>query len=561
LRTPRHPLLITLLFAVLCSLLLQVWRPLYHLTDDNLDGWLPMFVEGSRRLWSGQNPFISPSIFGGNYHLLADAGCLSMISPFVLLATPLGCTRWYYLAPDIIASLNLITIALAFCWAGLQLRERLDLKVTDGALVFLSISYAFSAFNLVVNPSWIGFINPQAAMPVIVAALFESKRLRAILLITGATLFALVGSHQHPFLYANAFLGVFTLFVTCQQRSWEPLVRLAAGVAAAVLIVSPLLAPATVGFFTSQRQAALTVNNATLSRLPAGQLAASALLGPGAAPLFPRMYVHSADPTFSTAIAFSLVNLPLIWLLVRKRRISVLEIGIGVCVVIAAFLIVRPLWLQAIMLKIPLFRSLRWPFREVADLSFFVHLLALLNFGALLHRTTRLGVLAGVAAFSVIFLGAVPTFSPMYIDRELVISGKAAEFWRKLSDRLGEKPRVIVAAPPSLVLGPQIQYAPYSLLGAFNYAALFNFVNVSGYSPTQAGSATTLGFRPFHFGGIYWNEEAEQIWRENPELTLMELLRNSPGVIRVRHGTQIWIFAYDERKHELRELERPSASP
>ena len=254
------------------------------------------------------------------------------------------------------------------------------------------------------------------------------------------------------------------------------------------------------------------------------------------------------------------MNLPLIWLLVRKRKFSVLEIGIVICVIIAAFLIARPLWLQVIMLKVPLFRSLRWPFREVAQLGFFLHLLALLNLGALFHRSTRLGVFAGVAAFSVIFLGAVPTFSPMYIDRELVISGKAAEFWRKLSDRLGEKPRVIVAAPPQLVLGRQIQHAPYSLLGAFNYAALFNFVNVSGYSPAQAGSAATVGFRPFHFGGIYWNQHAEKIWQKHPELTLMELLRNSPGVIRVRHGEQTWIFAYDERKHELRELEQLSAA-
>lgn len=550
----RNPLLLTLLLATLASIALQLWRPLYHLTDDNLDGFLPVFVEFSRRLWSGQNPFVSEALFGGGYNFLFDGG-MGLLSPLLLLATPIGCTRWYYLAPDVIASLNLITIALAFCWAGVQLRQRLGLKITNGTLVFLSISYAFSAFNLVVNASWIGFINPQAAMPVIFAALYEPSRRRSILLITGATLFGFIGSHMHPFLYMNGFVGLLALFVARQQRSWKPLLALFAGVALAGLMVSPLLVPAMMGFSSSQRQAALAVGDATASRLPFVQLAASALLGPIAAPLVPKMYVHSADPTFSTAIAFSLVNLPLIWMLVRKRKVSLLEVGIAFCIVVAAFLIVRPIWLEMIMLKIPLLRSLRWPFREVADLNFFLHLLALLNLGSVMHRTARWGVVAGTAAFCVIFLGAVPTFSPMYIDRDLIVSGKAAEFWQMLSDRIGEKPRVIVAAHPGLVLGRQIQYAPYSLLGAFNYAALFNFVNVSGYSPTQAGSAASLGYRPYHFGGIYWNAHAEHIWQQHPELTLMELLRNSPAIIRVRHGDQAWIFAYDEHSRELRELE------
>jgi hypothetical protein len=206
------------------------------------------------------------------------------------------------------------------------------------------------------------------------------------------------------------------------------------------------------------------------------------------------------------------------------------------------------------MLKIPLLRSLRWPFREVADLNFFLHLLALLNFSSLFHRTIRLGLFAGAASFLVIFLGPAPTFNPMNVDRSLILSGRTAAFWRTLQERLGQKPRVIVAGYPVLTLGPQIRLAPFSLLGAFNYAALFNFANVSGYSPTQAGSALTQGYRPYHFGGIYFNPHAEKIWMQHPELTLVELLRNRPAIIRVRHATKTWVFGYDDRTDRLWEI-------
>lgn len=557
----RRPLMMTLLCALAGVAALQLWRPLYHLTDDNLDGWLPVFVEFSRRLWSGQNPFVSESLFGGGYNYFADTGVLGMVSPLFLLATPLGCSRWYYLAADLIASLNLIAIALAFCWSAMRLRERLRLEVTDATLVFLSVSYAFSGFNLLVNASWIGFVNPQASMPLMIAAFYEPGRRRSIALIVGAMLFGLLGSHPHPFVYMCGFIGLLCLFVAWHQRSWEPVRRLCAGAAIAAIILSPVLAPAMMGFSTSQRQAALTMKDATASSIPAAQLAASIVLGPPALPLFPAMSVHYAEPSFSIAIAFSLANVPLLLALARKRRLSRIEIGLAVASLIAVLLIVRPVWLQSVMLEIPLLRSLRWPFREVADLNFFLHLLALLNLGPLLHRVTRVGVIAGAASFLVIGLGAAPTFQLMHVDRALVVSGKAEVFWRALRERLGEKPRVIVGSHPALTMGTQLRFAPFSLLGAYNYAALFDFVNVSGYAPTQAGPAITKEARPFHFGGIYWYPQAEKIWRENPELTLVELLRNSPAILRVRRRGQTWVFSYDERSGDLREIERPPALP
>jgi hypothetical protein len=545
-----HPIRLTALLSLLFLAGLQCWRPLYHLTDDNLTGWLPQFVEFSQRLWAEKNPFISEALFGGGYHLLKDAGVVSLLSPFVLLCTPLGATRWSYLAPDIVASLNLLTIALAFCWSGRRLRELLGLRVSDGTLVFLSLSYAFSPFNLVVNSSWIGFINSQAALPVITVALHEPGRRRALALITGATLFALLGGHLHSFITMNAFIGLFALVVARQQRSWQPVSRLVCGVALGLLLASPALAQTIGGFFTSTRSVGVSFRSAALSRLDAGQLLASLVLGPGATSLLPEMRVHSADPSYGVAIAFSLANLPLLWVFARKRTWSGLELGLVALVALTALLIVRPDWLQRVMLTVPLIRSLRWPFREVADLLFFVHLLALLNLGELCDRRVRLGVIAGGASFAVILLGGAPTFNAMSIDRELLLDGRAAKFWQTMRTQVGGTPRVIVAGHPQLCLGPQMQFAPFTLLGAYNYAALFGFVNVAGYSPTQAGSVND-SLHPYHFGGIYWYPIAEKIWQDTPGLTLMEFIRNEPALIRVRHGNDVFFVIYHERTGQL----------
>ena len=55
------------IFAVL-----ELWRPLFFLTDDNLDGGYPFFTEIGHHLLNGQSPFISDHLFGGHYDLLRD---------------------------------------------------------------------------------------------------------------------------------------------------------------------------------------------------------------------------------------------------------------------------------------------------------------------------------------------------------------------------------------------------------------------------------------------------------------------------------------------------------
>ncbi len=53
--------------ALLACVALQIWRPYFFLTDDNVVQWLPPMVEMSRNLHAEGKPvFVSASVFGGN---------------------------------------------------------------------------------------------------------------------------------------------------------------------------------------------------------------------------------------------------------------------------------------------------------------------------------------------------------------------------------------------------------------------------------------------------------------------------------------------------------------
>jgi hypothetical protein len=82
---------------------------------------------------------------------------------------------------------------------------------------------------------------------------------------------------------------------------------------------------------------------------------------------------------------------------------------------------------------------------------------------------------------------------------------------------------------------------------------------VSGYSPTQAGTSGRDGYRPYHFGGIYLHEHAAKMAAEDPELTVMELLRNDPSLVLVRHRQQRWLFGYNPENGRVTELPVPPA--
>jgi hypothetical protein len=110
-----------LIFAVL-----QLWRPCFFLTDDNLDGGLPFFSEVGMRLWHGQSPFISQYLFGGHYHYLRDVTFFAW-HPVYLLSSLLAGTRFHFWIIDVNVVFAARTAASAQRWVDHVLHDEFHL--------------------------------------------------------------------------------------------------------------------------------------------------------------------------------------------------------------------------------------------------------------------------------------------------------------------------------------------------------------------------------------------------------------------------------------------------
>lgn len=538
-----HPLATTLFLALLGALALQLWRPLYHLTDDNLSGWWPITMQFYQRLWAGMWPFVNDSQFSGGYDLLKDATSFSVVSPYIALCSVLVNTRFATWIPDLVSTLNLITIAGAFCWSALALRDSLALKITNGWIILLSLSFAFTPFNLEVGASWIGFLNAQASAAVLVAALFLPSTGKAIPLIAGALLYALFGGHMHPTLYLGLFAGIFTLLVAWALGSWQPILRYAAGGALALLLALPMLAPTLGGFSSGSRSVAMSVAQASSLNIPPLPLLASFLLGPVSVSLVEPVPLHpSSDPLFHCALVFALINLPLVVLLVRHRQWSRLEGSICAVIALLGLFIVRPDWLGQTLAHVPLYRSLRWPFREVGLLQFFTHFLLLLLLGPATWKWARPSAIVGAAMFGLVFLNAPPTFQPFALDRKLILSGETHRFWEQVKNDYGRPLKIVVSGNPDDFYSSRNPAVPFSILGSYNYASIDGLVNVSGYTPTPPASAHLDHVSPFFFSGIFGHREAIYLQQRDPTLLRVSLLRIDPAIVETARGTQRHFF-------------------
>jgi hypothetical protein len=362
----RRPLTATFCLALAGALLLQLWRPFFFLTCDTLSGTLPVSTEAYRRLWEGRWPFYNEYLFGG-FNLLTDTGHFTLWSPLALPFSFLARTPYYFWLPDIVGTLSLVVIAGAFCWSALRLRHNLALPISVPLIIGLSLSYAFTPYNFIVGASWIGFLNVQAAYPLVLAGAFERGGRRALAMQGAALLYAIFGGHMHLFTVLLIFGSLTVLLAAWVRRSGAPLFIWAAAALLTLLLILPLLWPGIVCFNQTTRSAGLQVAEASRNNVPGASLVASFLLGPMAQQLLANgIRIDLSDRLYNLAIAFALVNLPLAGLLAWKRRWTTLETGLLALGLAAAVGVARPYWLAETMARLPVLRSLRWPFREIA---------------------------------------------------------------------------------------------------------------------------------------------------------------------------------------------------
>ncbi len=270
----------TAALALLACVALQIWRPYFFLTDDNVVQYLPPMVEMARNFHEEKSIFLSAFLFGGNYDWSNDASCFAYLSPLLPLLSPLARSRYYFALVDVITTMEFVVVAAAFAAAALWLRRRYELRLGDWALAAVSLSYAFAPLNLIQGASWIGFVNAQAAWPLVFVALQFSSERRAIATLAAAFAFALFGGNLHPFVFLLLGSAGWAGYFSWQQRSARPLLCLATALALvgimAVLIVGPGLGE----IAAAGRVRAFNAATSSMLNVPLPALAASFLLGP-----------------------------------------------------------------------------------------------------------------------------------------------------------------------------------------------------------------------------------------------------------------------------------------
>jgi hypothetical protein len=524
--------------CIFIFLLLQLWRPCYFLTDDNLAGNFPAYTEMGREMKAGQSPFTSEYLFGGNYNYLRDLGAVQW-HPFTLLPALLADTPARFWIVDISALLFLILTTVGFTVLASSLREELSLKIPDAYLVFYILSFVFSTYILTIGASWLNFLGNQSALPWLALGILDRKVLWGTIMVLFFTLHELLVGYA-PLTVSGGFcLTLFAVGVAVWRRSVQPLFCWCAGNLLAILILSPLLLAIMDGFAHSVRILGLPLSELSKFSIPAGTFPFSFLMGNWSEPIA----IWHGDKSLATLTfpyVSSILACAAAWCLIPALFVSAswrpLE---KVCLVLAGvlfLLIIRPEWLAAIMGHLPFLRSMRWPFREGMQFLFFIHLLLILRFPDRIPRWQPAVVLFSLIMFllPLPFIRA-PTLNALFLDRQLLFSGEAERFWAGVKSQLKPTDEIatVINWPYWLANSKDI---PYTLLGTANFPQFFQVRCVSGYSPTAPTDQMPLKTYPGLWFGAFRDDQIGQILAESPNLKLLRIESTHPLKITMSTG-------------------------
>ncbi len=504
-----------LIVSALVFALLEFWRPLYFLTDDNLDGGFPLFTEIGRRLAAGKSPFISDYIFGGNYHLLRD--CTFFVwHPFNLLASLLAVTPAHFLIMDVVAFLFLMLATAGFVCLACFLRDEFKLHLSDGRLMLLALSFNYSMIVLTTGSSWLNFLGNHSALPWLALGILQTNWRRGFGLVALFSLHHLLGGHLAATISDSLCLSLFAVGIAFYRRSLLPVFSWFGGYLLAVLILLPLLLPALSGFSGAPRADGLSVDTMSKFAIPAGLFPASLFLGTFSI-LFPFHYGFGmTHPVYSSAFvscAAAWMVIPALISRARWRGLELLCLGLAL---LLAVMIIRPLWISEIMVRLPLLRSMRWPFREILQFQFFFHLFLILRPPGGSDRLRRVTTTTGLFIFIFpLFCLPAPSFDAMRVDRALVLSGGVPDYWDKVRPLVGPEGCIAAVADMQLRIDHP-QEIPYSLLGAYNYPILGQVRVVGGYSVTAPRDQLYLRVVPAVNIDLYSIDQMNEIFRERP---------------------------------------------
>ena len=516
-------------------LLLQLWRPCYFLTDDNLSACFPIYTEMGREMKAGNAPFTTEYLFGGGYNYLRDLDAVQW-HPFILGPALLADTPARFWIVDLSTLLFLILTTAGFTVLACSLREDLALKIPDGFIIFYTLSFVFSTYILTVGASWINFLGNQSALPWLALGILDRKVWRGTVLVLLFTLHELLAGYSPLTLSSGLCLTLFAAGVARWRRSGGPFFNWCAGNLLALLILSPMLLAILDGFAHSVRIRGFSLAELSLYSIPAGTFLFSFFAGnwsePFAICLGDKSLQSLNFPYVSSLLACAGAWCLIPALFVRSpwrplEKICLVLMGILV------ILIIRPDWLEEIMYQLPFFKSMRWPFREGMLFLFFVHLFLVLRYPVQPPRRQT-----AVAVFSLLMFLLpmpfirVPTLNPFFLDRQLLFSGAADRFWAGVKSQLqpGDEIATVIDWPYWQANSKDI---PYTLLGTANYPAYFQVRCISGYSPTAPTDQLPLKTYPKLWFGAFRTDQVEDILAERPDLKLLQIEGTHPLKITI----------------------------
>jgi hypothetical protein len=521
-RPLRRLLLENLGAATVIFALLEIWRPLYFLTDDNLDGGFPLLTGIGRRLTRGESPFIADDIFGGHYNLLRD--CTSFLwHPIYLLAALLAQTPAHFFAIDFVALFFLWLAAAGFVCLAHFLRQEFGLPLGDARLMLCTLSFTYSMLVLCAGSSWVDFLANHSALPWLALGILQTDWRRGLGLTTLFSLHHLLGGHLASTVSNTLFLTLFAIGVSVQRRRAMPLFCWIGGYALALLILSPLLIPAAEGFADSSRAGGLSAAAMSQFSMPATLLPCSYFLGVFSYFCAIKFGFGFCPPWYAAAFAScaaAWVILPAAISRVPWRGLEILCLGL---VGLAALLVVRPVWISEIMLHLPVLRSMRWPFREILQLQFFLHLFFILRPLGGPPPFQRVTIITGIIIFVCpLFFLPAPSLNARQVDRRFLFSGASEGYWKRVRTLLAPGDVIVPVMNPDLTMAGRFR-APYGLIGAYDFPILFQVASGTGYSLTAPRDQLYIKTPPALDSGIFFPNQEAAVLQERPNVRFVTL--------------------------------------
>jgi hypothetical protein len=509
---------------------LEIWRPYFFLTDDNLAVGLPFLTEMGRHLKSGQSPFYSDYLFGGHYDLLRDINFFCW-SPLNFAVSLLADTPGRFLMIDLFAFANFLLTTAGFVLLGTTLRSDLQLEISDGRLLFYTLSFVFSTFIITCGASWANFLVNQAVLPWLALGLWVRSWRPALAILTLFSLHEALGGQSAATISSGLVFTLVAVLLSLHRRSLQPLLLWAMANGITLVVISPLLIPALQGFQHSTRSAGLSLELLGRFAMPAPLVPVSFLFGNmfGMAAWFagihrPYLIPFPCLPTLMACAAAWCV-FPTV---LNRRPWTRLEGGCAGIVLLFLLLVIRPVWITNVMAHVPIFRSMRWPFREILQLLFFLHVLLVLRKPAGGEMFANRVACLSFALFAVpLFFNWPFSLNPLPPDRQAVFSGQGERFWTAVKRQLRPGDKIATVLDPDLWLHSEYKM-PYSLTGTGNFPAYYRVPTISGYSQTSPLDQLPIPVRPYHWFGAYAPDQLTAINKNHPEVRVITVKKISP---------------------------------